>query len=189
MATTRYSSRDFELLPLEDCKRYEIIDGELYVSRQPQFGHQVVCNNLGMVLGIWNDSSGLGVVGQAPGLVFAEDDDVAPDLVWVSRERLPQVLGPGGHFYAAPELVVEVLSPGAANIRRDREIKLRLYDRRGVDEYWIVDWEARALDVYRRADGLLVHAATFRQANELTSPLLPGFSCPVSAIFSGLALI
>ncbi len=189
MATTRFTSRDLELLPLEDGKRYEIIDGELYVSRQPQLGHQVVCNNAGRVLGNWNQAGERGLVAQAPGLIFADDDDVAPDLVWVSRERLPRVLGADGKFHGAPELVIEVLSPGAANIRRDREIKLGLYGRRGVDEYWVVDWGARIVDIYRPAGGALTHTATLRGEDSITSPLLPGFASPVSAFFAGLALI
>src|SRR5207302_2011688 len=163
-----------------DGKRYEIIDGELYVSRQPQLGHQVVCNNVGTALGVWNQAGERGLVAQAPGLIFADDDDVAPDLVWVSRERLPRVIGPDGKFHGAPELVIEVLSPGAANIRRDREIKLGLYGRRGVDEYWVVDWEARILDIYRTVGGALRHSATLRGEDSITSPLLSGFSSPVS---------
>jgi Uma2 family endonuclease len=63
----------------------------------------------------------------APDLVFAEDDDVAPDAVWVSRERLAGLPDKAGHLAKAPEPVVEVLSPGKANGRRDRVAKLALY--------------------------------------------------------------
>ena len=64
--------------------------------------------------------------GAAPGLIFADDDDVAPDVVWISRERLAGTLDQTGHLHTAPELVVEVLSPGSVNERRDREVKLKL---------------------------------------------------------------
>lgn len=181
----RWTSADLELLP-DDGKRYEIIDGELYVSRLPTWGHQVVSFNLGRMLQNWSDETGLGSVGMTPGLIFAEDDDVAPDLVWVSTRRLAETLGPDGHLHGPPELVVEVLSPGASNERRDREVKLKLYSRRGVDEYWIADWRTRAVTVYRRDGAALELAATLGADDTLSSPLLPGFSAPIARVFAGL---
>lgn len=189
MTRLRFTSRDLEALPLEDGKRYEIIDGELYVSRQPHNHHQLVCENTGALLWQWNLATGSGLVFQAPGVIFAEDDDVAPDLVWASRERLPLITEADGKFHAAPELVVEVLSPGPANQRRDREIKLGLYSRRGVREYWMVDWDRRQVIVYRREQAELRLAATLEEADTLTSPLLAGFACPVSSLFYGIDLI
>lgn len=145
--------------------------------------------NIGGALGHWSLSSELGFVAQAPGIIFADDDDVAPDVVWVSRERLPLIVEADGKFHAAPELVVEVLSPGAANVRRDREIKLDLYGRRGVWEYWLVDWVRKELEIYRQEGGGLVLVATLGEGETLPSPLLTGFSCPVSALFYGVGVI
>lgn len=178
----KFTSADLELMP-HDGKRYEIIEGELYVSRQPGFEHQYTCVRLGRFLDEWNDQSGLGVTIAAPGLIFAEDDDVAPDLVWMSHERLLPALDHAGHLHAAPELVVEVLSPGKANEDRDRQAKLKLYSRRGVQEYWIVDWMQRQVEVHRRKRGRLLLAATLYAQDMLTSPLLPGFSCHIAALF------
>jgi len=70
---------------------------------------------------------------------FSESDNVIPDVVWASNERLERLLDEAGHLTAAPELVVEVLSPGKKNERRDREAKLKLYSVQGVHEYWIVN--------------------------------------------------
>ena len=81
---------------------------------------------------------------------------------------------------ATDPLVVEVLSPGAENERLDRELKLSLYSRQGVREYWIVDWRARTVQVYRRQQTQLELAATLLGEDVLTSPLLPGFACPIS---------
>lgn len=108
----------------DDGKRYEIIDGKLYVSKQPNWYHQIACTRLGRFLDAWSEQSGLGVANAAPGLIFADDDDVAPDVVWISHERLATALQEG-KLYAAPEIVIEVLSPGHANERRDRETKLK----------------------------------------------------------------
>jgi Uma2 family endonuclease len=80
-------------------------------------------------------------------------------------------------------LVIEVLSPGSTNERRDREVKLKLYSRRGVLEYWIVDWQARQVEVYRREELALRLASTLYATDPLTSPLLPGFACGIATLF------
>ena len=188
MTRTRFTSADLDLLPIEEGKRYEIIDGELYVTKQPTTEHQMVCHNISVAVGVWSDETGLGYIVPAPGVIFADDDDVAPDLVWVSKGRMSQILGPDRHMHAAPEIVIEVLSPGATNQRRDREVKLGLYNRREVPEYWITDWQRRELLVHRRQGGTLLLAATLRGDDILTSPLLPGFSTPVSRFFANLPL-
>lgn len=179
----RYTSTDLEALPDVDGTRYEIIDGELFVSKQPQWHHQYAGLRISVALEIWNDRSGLGVTNVAPGLIFASDQDVAPDVVWISHARLAAALDAGGHLRAAPELVVEILSPGSTNERRDREYKLKLYSRQGVGEYWIVDWRLRTVQVYRRAHARLRLVATLTGDDELTSPLLPGFTCPLGTLW------
>jgi Uma2 family endonuclease len=178
----RWTSADLESLP-DDENRYEIIDGELFVSKQPHLYHQIACSELDRLLGNWNDQGRPGVVAAAPGLIFADDDDVAPDLIWISKTRLATALGPDGKLHAAPELVVEVLSPGASNEKRDREAKLTLYSRRGVDEYWIIDWRARSIDIYRRQKEQLHFIETLSDHDILDTPLLPGFSAPVTSVF------
>ena len=76
-----------------------------------------------------------------------------------------------------------MLSPGTANEVRDREIKLDFYARIGVAEYWIVDWRARLVEVYRRLGAELQRVATLTGAAVLESPLLPGFSCPITNLW------
>lgn len=180
----RWTSADLDALP-DDGKRYEIVDGELYVSKQPHWDHQEVCGRIYAALLAWSTQTGAGRANIAPGVTFAEDDDVAPDVVWASNARLTRGLR-DGKLYAAPELAVEVLSPGVTNERRDREAKLKLYSRRGVDEYWIVDWRARTIEIYRRAGAMLPPEATLATADVLQSPLLPGFSSRVDAFFANL---
>ena len=108
---------------------------------------------------------------------------MAPDVIWITRGRLKESVDKAGHLHAAPELVIEVLSPGRANEFRDREAKLDLYSRRGVEEYWIVSFMQRFVEVYRREGGVLRLVNTLRDSNTLESPLLPGFSCQVSGLF------
>jgi Uma2 family endonuclease len=184
-STMRWTSTDLLTMP-DDGKRYEIIDGELYVSTQPSWHHNYTCIAIIMELEKWSRSTGIGQVNMAPGLIFAEDDDVAPDLVWISHARRDVALEDDGKLHAAPELVVEVLSPGRANERRDREVKLNLYSRRGVQEYWIVDWRQRKIEVYRREALALNLVTTLYETDALESPLLPGFSCPLATLFESL---
>ena len=178
-----YTSADLELLPDIPGVRHEIIDGELHVSKQPHLEHQYANAIAGAVLVDWSRQSGQGVTLIAPGLIFAPDQDVAPDLVWVSHARLAQSRDQAGHLRLAPELVVEVLSPGSANERRDRELKLGLYSRQGVQEYWILDYVTHRVQVYRRAEAALHLVATLEDGDELTTPLLPGFRCVVAELW------
>jgi len=182
MATLRWTSRDLESLP-DNGKRYEIVDGELYVSKQPDWHHQFVCGKVFMVLQLWSGQTKAGMANLAPGVIFAEDDDVAPDVVWISKGRLVTSLDSAGHLHTAPELAIEVLSPGTMNERRDREAKLKLYSRRGVLEYWIVNWQERYIEIYQREDAVLKLNRTLYESDILQSPLLPGFSCQLSQLF------
>lgn len=186
MTQLRFTSADLAAFPDTDGKRYEVIDGELYVSRQPDWKHQLISGWLFFPLHRWDLETGAGVTNQAPGIIFAEDDDVAPDLVWVSSDRLPAVLGSDGKLHGAPDLVVEILSPGRSNEQRDRETKLKLYSRRGVREYWIVDWQRRQIECYRHREGTLYLAATWIEGDTIGSPLLPGFAYPVAELFARL---
>lgn len=178
-----YTSGDLEGLPDVDGVRYEIIDGELYVSKQPHWGHQYASDELLVALRVWNRRTNLGVAISAPGLIFSPDNDVAPDVIWISRARRAGALDEAGHLRIAPELVIEVLSPGSSNERRDRELKLKLYSRQGVQEYWIVNWLARSVDVFRREGKALILVTTLSSEDVLMSPLLPGFACPVASLW------
>ncbi len=179
----RFISADLEVLPVIEGKRYEIIDGDLIMSCQPHYHHQLTCSNVTILLGNWSRETGLGQTVIAPGILFADDDDVAPDVVWCSYELLDKVLGEDGKFHGAPELVIEVLSPGSTNERRDRETKRKLYARRGVQEYWILDWLTGRAEIFRRKVRQLRLVETLNKRDVLRSPLLPGFACSVADLF------
>jgi len=182
-ATAHWTITDVELLSHEEGKRYEIVEGELFVSAQPHWDHQGTCGHIIFELTLWARGIGNGKVVFAPGVIFDEENAVAPDVVWVNAERLKLVLGEDGKLHDAPDLAVEVLSPGAANTRRDREAKLRLYSIRGVREYWIADWQGKSLQIYRREQAILKLAVTLFENDELTSPLLPGFKVKLARLF------
>jgi Uma2 family endonuclease len=179
----RWTIADLDLLP-DNGVRYEIIDGELLMTRSPHWDHQAVIGNIYAELKTWSRATGLGHPAPNPGIVFSEADNVIPDVVWASNERYSQLIDEAGHLTGAPELVVEVLSPGEANERRDRQVKLKLYASQGVQEYWLADRRLCQIQVYRRERGMLKLVSTLFAEDELTSPLLPGFSCSVGDLFS-----
>ena len=180
---TCWTSADLELLP-DDGKRYEIIDGELHVSKQPGWHHQFVCGQVFSLLQQWSDEAQSGQANIAPGVILADDEEVAPDVVWVSDARLANVLRADGHLHGAPDLVAEVLSPGSRNEQRDREAKLKLYSGRGVREYWIINWQQRFVEVYRRQHAALRLIGTLYEGDALESPLLPGLSYLLEKLFA-----
>lgn len=176
---------DLDLLPdTWDGTRYEIIDRELFVSKSPHWHRQEVCGNLYQELRMWSQASGLGRAGLAPGVLFSNVDAVIPDVVWISNKRLAELLDRAGHLTGAPELAIEVLSSDPENELRDRQAKLKVYSMYGVQEYWIVDWQLQQVTIYRREQGMLRLALTLLAGDELTSPLLPGFACPLARLFT-----
>jgi Uma2 family endonuclease len=185
--TDRFTTADLDRLDLPEGWRAEIIDGALYVSKAPGWDHQGVMVRLLRLLADWADEHG-GAVNAGIGVIYADDDNVIPDVVWISAERLAHGLDAAGHLNElGPELVVEVVSPGTENARRDREAKLALYSRRDALEYWIVDPQTRAVQVYARPQGDLARPlelhAEFHDENVLTSDLLAGFAVRVDALW------
>lgn len=178
----RWTSADLELMPDDDC-RYEIIDGDLYVTRAPHWKHQDVISNLTTELTLWCRQSRQGKVLTTPGLVFSDENNAIPDLVWASKKTLDENIDSSGHFTAAPELAVEVLSQTSRDIERDRQAKLKLYSRVGVHEYWIIDWQKQEVEIYRRSQARLQLVYNLFSEDDLTSPLFPEFSLKVAKIF------
>ena len=179
----RWSIQDIDVLPQNEWTTYEIIDGELFVTRSPHRKHQQVAGRIYRALDAWSQAAGLGEAIFAPGVVLSDSDNIIPDVVWVSDEKINVIEDEAGHLTAIPELVVEALSPGIQNIRRDREAKLKLYSIQGAQEYWIIDRFTKQLEVYRREQARLTLVMTLGMEDTLTSPLLPEFSCAISQIF------
>lgn len=180
-----WTVKDLDAIPDDGgWTRYEIVDGELLMTRAPHRRHQRAATKLGTRLDIWSEATQLGEVLQVPGLVFSPQDAVIPDLVWASNERIAEGTDDAGHYVIAPELVVEILSPGKRNEERDRDIKLEFYSRYGVQEYWIASWQQQTIEVYRRTSEGLEFVTTLGTKDTLSSPLLPGFSTPVAQVFA-----
>lgn len=174
---------DWEAMPHGDGNRYEIIEGELFVSCSPGLTHELVLINLSAL--IWNflKANRIGTVVGGSGVILSKYTSVIPDLIFFSHEVRDQLVK-NDRVHGPPSLVVEILSPGSSNIRCDRVVKLQLYAKHGVPEYWIIDLKNRAIERYVNHDSSLILEETLGEDDALTTPALPGFSCRISEIFS-----
>ncbi|MFL6212436.1 MAG: Uma2 family endonuclease [Blastocatellia bacterium] len=173
---------DLDLMP-DDSNRYEIIEGELYVSRAPSLTHQILVANIVADFHAFLTVNPLGLVVPGPGVIFSEYSGVIPDVIFISNERRSEIAA-GERVMGAPDLVIEIVSPGAENERRDRIVKRQLYGKHGVREYWIVYPESRRIEVYVFDGRALTLANTFAEHDELTSAVLPGYRVKVEKLFA-----
>jgi Uma2 family endonuclease len=172
---------EWDLLP-DDGNRYEIIEGSVYMASHPNITHQIVVGKALARLANYLDENPIGLAVTTPGVIFDRHNGVIPDVVYLSNEKC-QTLIYGGKIHGPPDLIIEILSPGKANTERDRVTKLRLYERFGVPAYWIIDARRRSVEIYRRQADALVRVRICQGDEELTTPLLPGFSCAVARLF------
>lgn len=172
---------DLELMP-EDTNRYEVIEGELFVSRAPGLPHQRVTANAVAIFWNYLKQHPIGEIIPTPGLVFDRYSGVIPDVVFYTHERAQEIIS-GERLIAAPELVIEILSHGRENIDRDRVSKRKLYAKHGVTEYWIVDADNRYVEIYRLQTDKLELVGVYRDEDEVSSPLLGGFKCLAADLF------
>jgi Uma2 family endonuclease len=139
-----WTYEEFAALP-DGGNRYEIIGGELFVTPAPRALHQKIAARIGTVLEGFTQEHQLGEVFGPLDVLFGEGDYLAPDLIFVRKDRIGIVKDRGAE--EAPDLVVEILSPTTAT--RDRGLKRERYAHFGVPEYWVVDPESRRIEVYR----------------------------------------
>ena len=173
---------DFVLFP-DDGKRHELIDGEHYVTPSPSRRHQVIAWNLTIIIGTYLESNPVGRALFAPfDVIFSDFDVVEPDLLYISKAREAEILT-AKHVRGAPNLVVEIGSPSTR--KRDETIKRKLYERFGVEEYWVIDPDIERIAAYRRAGESYqrVLDLALERNDTLSTPLLPGLRAPLTRIF------
>ena len=174
---------DFVLFP-DDGTRHELIDGEHYVTPSPNIRHQRISGKLHLLIGNWLEANPIGQLFYAPlDVVFSNFDIVEPDLIYMSNARAAEILT-DKHVSGVPELVIEIGSRGTR--KRDETVKRRLYDRVGVEEYWIVDPAIDSIRVFRRAVGAFERPQELatEAGDVLHTPLLPGLPIPLDRILS-----
>lgn len=140
---------EYRLFP-DDGNTHELIDGEHFMAPAPGTNHQSVSRHIQFQLYRQLEETGFAQVFNAPTDVeLSRVDVVQPDIAIIARER-EGIISPS-RIVGAPDLVVEIISPSTAE--RDRGLKRRLYEKRGVPCYWLVDPDAQAVTVYELSDG------------------------------------
>jgi Uma2 family endonuclease len=173
---------DWDAMPYRDGNRYEIIEGELFVSCSPGLTHERVVIKLIFLISSFLETSPIGEILANSGVIFSDFSGVIPDLVVFLNEQRDTIIT-DDRLTGPPALVIEILSPGSANIRRDRVTKLQLYSKHGVAEYWIVDPQNKLLERYVSQGLSLALLEVLKNDDILSTTALPGFSCKLSEIF------
>jgi Uma2 family endonuclease len=172
---------DYVGLPA-DGRRYEILDGELFVTPAPSSRHQQVSINLAFLLVQHVRARHLGRILDAPIDVIFEPTTVAqPDIVFIRTERDAIVADRG--IEGSPDLVVEILSP--SSVRQDRITKAALYARFGVPYYWIVDPDAGTVELYELAGDAYRLVAKESGDARIRPALFPGLAIDLVEVFWG----
>jgi Uma2 family endonuclease len=162
-APGEWTYQDYLNLP-DDGRRYEIIQGVLYVTNAPDIDHQFTVFELARQIGNFVIEHKLGRVLTAPFEVHLSEVSrpVQPDVFFIKAEHWP---APGVKFFeGAPDLIIEVLSPSTS--RADRFIKFNEYEQAGVPEYWIANPKTRSVEIFVLSGGEYAQLGEFTE-NEL----------------------
>ena len=164
----------------DDGKRYEIVDGVLFMTPSPSRWHQKASGRFFRYLSEYVEDTGLGEVYEAPfDVQLAYNVVVQPDVLIVLNAGLHKITD--SRVIGAPDLVVEVASPGSVGHDRDR--KKRAYARAGVPEYWIADPWSRTVEVLVLEDGEYRPLGVFEGQAILPSKVVPNFPIHVEHFF------
>jgi Uma2 family endonuclease len=173
---------DYAALP-DDGKRYEIVNGVLYMSPSPSWPHQEIVGEIFAYLRAHTRATGIGGAFMAPlDVELAPNNTFQPDIVVLlkaSRRKLK-----ARHIIGAPELVVEIISPTSET--HDRYRKLAAYARAGVPEYWIVDPDSRTVEVLLLESGKYLSRGVYRGKATLPSLVVPGLAVEVEQFFASI---
>jgi Uma2 family endonuclease len=173
---------DWEQLP-DDGKRYEIIDGALYMTTAPSSFHRWIVQQLVRYVAIPAVDQGLAFTFPAPiGVIMPGCDPVQPGFVVVLASRASIIRE--RRIRGAPDVIVEILSPGTTAY--DQQVKLEAYARAGVPEYAIVDPATRSLSHYRlAAAGRYADPHVHGTAEVMSFDCLPTIRVLVGELFAG----
>lgn len=171
-----------ELLSLpDDGKRYELVEGELREIAPAGARHGDATAALTVLLGQYVRANRLGrVLAAETGFRISRDPDTvrAPDVSFVSRERVPSDGPPEGYWELAPDLAVEVVSPN--DTAAEVQSKVQMWLEVGVRLVWVVYPGTRSVVAYKS----LRDISTFTAGDAISGDeIVPGFECKVSGIF------
>jgi Uma2 family endonuclease len=173
---------EFQTLPRDGSKRFELIEGEVFMTPSPNTKHQRAVGRLFRLLSDHVEENFLGEVFIAPyDIVFSKWTALEPDVLFIRKERASIVTN--SNVQGAPDLVIEVLS--SSNKEYDRDTKLRAYEKAGVREVWYFDPEDDTAEILNlAADGRYCVTAQLSGNAAIVSKALPGLSLTLDQVFA-----
>lgn len=173
--------REFlEMDNLETDFLYELINGELVKRSSPSTDHQRCSRQIFNLLNAFVLANKLGECFYAPfDVIFDQENLTQPDILFISEAKSDIITE--SCVEGAPDLIIEILSPGT--FKTDRNVKMKLYRRFAVAEYWIVDPKNRAMEVYVLKDKVYELASFGIETGEVESTVLPGLKVSVQQVF------
>ena len=176
MTKTRMTAQEFMELP-ESNQIIELIDGEAVMPPSAVDGHQKASSR---THGYLFQLLKVGELRYSPmDVYFDEHNYVQPDIFWVSPDNDHCHLVDEKYWHGAPDLIIEILSPSTEE--RDRDDKFNLYQKHGVREYWLVEPEAKFIEVYVLLNGKFERLGVFGRGKTFESPVL-GAKVDVTAV-------
>jgi Uma2 family endonuclease len=166
-----------------DPNHYELLNGRIVMTPPAGHPHGQIEAALVHLLRQHVRTNGLGIIcGSSAGFDLPSGDTVEPDVSFIATER--QALSPapvrGKFLRTVPNLVVEILSPSTAV--RDHTEKKAVYERNGINEYWLVDPDEKHVTVFVLRAGRY-DAGTLCHAGAVSSVALPGLAISVEEVF------
>jgi Uma2 family endonuclease len=179
--TTAFTAEQLFALPTGKGKRYELVAGELRVMSPSGWRHGQVVDNVQFLLGSFIRQKRLGRgFGAETGFLLKRNPDTvrAPDFAFIAKEHLPAMDPQEAFWPGAPDLAVEVLSPGDTTGAVDEKIEEWLTA--GCAAVWVIDPTLQTVTIYQSATDVEVRAAGQVLAGD---PVVPGFTCAVDEFF------
>lgn len=179
MTYPEYSALEFDD---DDNFQYELINGELVKKSSPSVAHQRIIRRLVKIFEKYLDANPAGELLFAPlDVVLDAFNAPQPDILFIRNDRKQIIDEQEQVIMGAPDVVVEVISPGS--IKRDRIEKKEVYEQFGIPEFWIVDPNNKAIEVYCLHENRYKVFAFAAENGNVQSSVLTGFELDVADIF------
>ena len=174
----RFTYSDYAAM--DDDKRYELIDGKLIMSPAPSSPHQDVILELSGLLNNFIKKNKIGKVKIAPyDVILDEINTVQPDIFVIKKEYLSK--NKKNAFYGVPDLVIEIISPNS--VIRDRYMKKELYEKHGVQEYWLIDTDKKSVEVFNNTGTKFDLFSVTVEKGKIESRIFPELEIIIEDIF------
>ncbi|MBU0765194.1 MAG: Uma2 family endonuclease, partial [Bacteroidetes bacterium] len=164
---------------ISEHQKAEFINGEIIVQSPVKFIHDIISNNLNILLNTYVRKHNLGHVGHEKLLITLSRNDFEPDICFFQKKKSEKFQSNQTRF-PAPDFIAEILSSGTEKI--DRGVKFTDYAEHGVMEYWIIDPEKKTIEQY------LLKKNTYElclkiNSGTIKSKIIKGFKIPVISVF------